>query len=444
MNQNEQQTHAIVDQNSIYPIPEEQRPITTGSYILVFWSSAIVIQIVAIGTFMLQKGFNFYQIILAGLISGLLVSVFASVNSVPGLKYGIPFTIQLRSAFGYKGAKLAFMFRIIPAILWYGIGSWIGALAIDAVCIEVFGMPSMPFIHFIWLTILHIVLGYKGISQIKWFNAVVSCVIFVMLVYFFIVIFQEGKLDFTEYTNRPVQWGYAFLAIVSASAANWATVVLNNSDLTRQLRPAKMRDSLIGNIAGILPPWLAMVFFGLLIFVSAGTDDPIAGMMSLAPNKFMGIVLLLFIIMAQITSNLTTSLLPAALALEDLFKMKWSTAAIISSLLSIFTMPWVLYTADWFFVFQNVYSSFLGPMLGIMMVDFWVVNKQSCDMAALYDESGEKYRYKNGFGVSAFLALFISALIAFWQLDIAWIIGIPSAAILYYFFKCLCKLDEKI
>ena len=112
-------------------------------------------------------------------------------------------------------------------------------------------------------------------------------------------------------------------------------------------------------------------------------------------------------------------------------------------LLSIFTMPWVLYTADWFFVFQNVYSSFLGPMLGIMMVDFWVVNKQSCDMAALYDESGEKYRYKNGFGVSAFLALFISALIAFWQLDIAWIIGIPSAAILYYFFKCLCKLDEK-
>ena len=60
MNQNEQQTHAIVDQNSIYPIPEEQRPITTGSYILVFWSSAIVIQIVAIGTFMLQKGFTLY------------------------------------------------------------------------------------------------------------------------------------------------------------------------------------------------------------------------------------------------------------------------------------------------------------------------------------------------------------------------------------------------
>lgn len=338
MNQNEKQS-TVVDVNSIEPIPENQRLIKPGEYILVFWSTAIVIQIVAIGTFMLQKGFNFYQVILMGVISGLLVSVFATLNSVPGLKYGIPFTVQLRSSFGYKGAKVAYLFRVIPAILWYGIGSWIGALAIDMVMRELFGFPSMPFVHFIILTVIHILLGYKGVSQIKWFNAFVSCVIFVMLVYFFFIIFKEGKLDFTPYVNRPWNFGLPFIAAVSAATANWATVLLNNSDLTRQLKPAKMKSSFIGNIGGIFPPWLAMVFFGLLIFVATGTDDPIEGMMALAPNKGMGIVLLMFIIMAQITSNLTTSLLPAALAMEDLFKMKWSTAAVISSLLSIVTMP---------------------------------------------------------------------------------------------------------
>lgn len=438
------QPSAQVDVNSIYPIPEEQRVITCGEYILVFWSTAIVIQIVSIGTFMLQKGFNFYQVIVAGFISGLMVSVFASINSVPGLKYGIPFTVQLRSAFGYRGATVAFLFRVIPAILWYGIGSWIGALAIDAVMIELFHFQSMPFVHFIILTVIHVILGYKGISQIKWFNALVSCVIFFMMIYFFMVIFKEGRLDFTPYTSRPWQYGLPFVGIVSAATANWATVLLNNSDLTRQLKPAKLSTSMIGNVAGILPPWLAMVFFGLMIFVATGADDPIAGMMALAPNKTMGIILLLFIILAQITSNLTTSMLPAALALEDLFHMKWSTAAIISSVCSIVTMPWLLYTADAFFVFQNVYSSFLGPILGILLVDFWIVNKGACDVDGLYNKETKKYSYCKGFSISAFAALLISAMLAFWQLDMAWVVGVPSAAILYYLFKCVLKLDDKI
>ncbi len=446
MSQNAHQTVSqpeIVDANSINPIPENQRVIKPGEYILVFWSSAIVIQIVTIGVYLLQDGFNFYQVILVGIISGILVSVFASLNSMPGLKYGIPFTVQLRSAFGYKGAKVAYLFRVIPAILWYGIGTWIGAMAIDTVMIELFNFPSMRFVHFVWLTLLHIVLGYKGISQIKWFNALVSCVIFFMLIYFFIVIFKEGRLDFSSYTNLPWTFGFPFIAAISASTANWATVLLNNSDLTRQLKPAKMSSSFIGNIGGIFPPWLAMVFFGLLIYIASGTDDPIVGMMALAPNKFMGIVLLLFIIMAQITSNLTTSLLPAALALEDLFKMKWSTAAIISSLLSIITCPWILYTADWFFVFQNVYCSFLGPILGILLVDYWFVNKKSCDIDNLYNDKNGKYKYYKGFGISAFISLAISAAVAFWQLDVAWIVGTPLAAVLYYLFKCVFKFDEK-
>lgn len=440
----DQNKPAAVDVNGIYPIPEKDRVITPWEYILVFWSTAIVIQIVSIGTFMLQKGFNFYQVIAAGAISGLLVSVCASVNAMPGLKYGIPFTIQLRSAFGYRGAVVAFLFRVVPALLWYGIGSWIGALAIDTVMMELFGLQSMPFVHFILLTVIHIILGYKGISQIKWFNALVSCVIFFMLVYFFIVIIRDGRLDFAPYTARPWQMGLPFIAIISASTANWATVLLNNSDLTRQLKPAKLSSSMIGNLGGIFPPWMAMVFFGLLIFVATGADDPIAGLMALAPNKTMGIILLLFIIMAQITSNLTTSLLPAALALRDVFKMKWSTAAVIASILSVVTFPWILYTADAFFVFQNVYSSFLGPMLGILLIDHWVVNKNKCDVEGLYNEETKKYKYFKGFGISAFIALFVSAALAFWQLDMAWIVGVPSAALLYYILKCVVKLDDKI
>lgn len=82
-------------------------------------------------------------------------------------------------------------------------------------------------------------------------------------------------------------------------------------------------------------------------------------------------------------------------------------------------------------------------MLGILLVDFWVVNKKGCDIEGLYNEASGKYSYKNGFGASAFISLAISALLAFWQLDMAWIVGAPCAAILYYLTKCVFKLDEK-
>lgn len=433
-----------IDINGLNPIPEESRVLSAPSYILCFWSTAIIIQVATIGTYMLQAGMNFFQLVLVGIISGVLVSFFATFNAAPGLRDGIPFVVQMRSAFGYTGTKVAYWLRVIPAICWYGIGSWIGALAIDQVMMTLFDMQSMPFVWFFVLTLVHVALGWKGVSQIAWFNAAVSLVIVVVMAYFFIVIFTQGRLDFSEFIARPYNWGFTFFAAVSAATANWATVMLNNSDLTRQLRPATIRNSFLSNLIGIFPPWQLMVFFGMLIFIATGNDDPIAGLMALAPNEFMGILLLIFIILAQITSNLTTSLLPASLALRDTFKMSWKLAAVISSLLSILTFPWILFDADWFFVFQNVYSAFLGPMLGILLCDYWIVNKQKCDLDGLYNTKSGKYRYLKGFSISAFATLLICAAISFANLGVAWLVGWPCSLVLYYILKVIVKLDEKI
>ena len=439
--QNNAQTS--VDVNGVNPIPVQNREMPSlWAYVLVFWSTAICVPVIAIGTFMLQEGYNFYQIILIGVVSGLAVAIAASLTSAPGLRYGIPFIIQLRSSFGYAGSKITYLFRIIPAVLWYGISSWIAAEAVDEIMIQLFGVASHVFIYFVLLTIVHVILAYKGIKQIKWFNALVSCAIFVMLIYFFTIIFMENRFDLSTYVSRPWQWGFTFVAAVSTAIANWATVLINNSDMTRQLKTDKIKKGFIGNIFGIFPPWVAMVFFGLFIFVSTGTDDPVAGMMALAPNKTMGIILLLFVILAQISSNLTTSILPAGLAMQSVFHMKWSTSVIISSLLSMFTMPWLLFTADWFFVFQNVYSCFLGPLFGILAVDFWIVNKKSCDIDGLYNEGTGKYRYFKGFSISGFAAIILGAIASAVLLDAAWISGAIVAAAAYYVFKCVIKLDK--
>jgi len=433
-----------VDINGLLPVPEASRPMTMKSYIGCFWSTAIIIQVATIGTYMLQDGMNLYQLLIVGFVSGLLVAIFATLASAPGLKDGIPFVVQLRASFGYRGAKIAYWFRVVPAICWYGIGSWIGALAIDQVMMTLFDLPSMPFLWLGVLTVVHIILGWKGIDQVAWFNALVSIVIVVTMAYFFFVVFTEGTLDFAPYTARPWDWGFTFFAAVSAAAANWATVMLNNSDLTRQLRPAKLKTSFWSNLLGILPPWQLMVLFGMMIYIASGNDDPIAGLMALAPSEFMGILLLIFIILAQITSNLTTSMVPAAMAFQDAFGWSWKAGVVVSALLSVVTFPWVLFDADWFFVFQNVYSSFLGPMLGILLVNYWIVNKQKSDIDGLYNTESGVYTYYKGFGISAWIALGVCAIISFVNLGVAWLIGWPCSGILYYILKVVVKLDDKI
>lgn len=441
----EKERRQSVDVNGIEPIPLKDREISSlTSYMLVFWSTAICVPVIAIGTFMLQQGYNFYQIILIGVLSGLVVAIAASLTSTPGLKYGIPFIVQLRSAFGYNGSKIAYLFRIIPAVLWYGISSWIAAEAVDEIIMQLFSLDSKVFLYFFLLTIVHVILAYKGIKQIKWFNALVSCAIFIMLIYFFAIIFIENRFDLTQYTSAPWQWGFTFIAAVSTAIANWATVLINNSDMTRQLKSDSIPKGFLGNMLGIFPPWVSMVFFGLFIFVSTGTDDPVAGMMALAPNKTMGIILLLFIILAQISSNLTTSILPAGLAMESVFHIKWSTSVIISSLLSMFTMPWVLFTADWFFIFQNVYSCFLGPLFGILVVDFWLINRRTCDLEGLYNVSTNRYRYWKGFSITGSISLLVGAGVSALLLDMAWIAGAVTASLVYYVLKGVLKIDNKI
>ncbi|KKK38923.1 hypothetical protein WQ57_06130 [Mesobacillus campisalis] len=431
-----------VDLNGLNPISESDRPMTWKTYVLSFWSTAIIIQVMAIGTFLLQGGLNIYQVIAVGVISGILVATFCTVNSFAGLKYGIPFIIQLRSSFGYRGAKVAYILRIVPAICWYGIGTWLGALAINQVMMTLFNLPEMKFPYFFFLTVVHIFLSYRGIKDITWFNATVATVICVILIYFFYLILVNGQLDFTKYTNIPGSWGWLFFGGISAATANWATVMLNNSDLARQLRPGNGKTSFLGNFAGIIPPWISMVFIGLLIFVATGNDDPIAGLMALAPNPTFGIILMIFIILAQITSNLTTSVLPAALAFQDLFKMKWTTGVILSASLSVVTMPWILFSSQWFFTFQNIYSSFLGPILGILLADYWIIRKGKLNPDHLYNKESGAYRYFKGFSPAAFIAMILGALVSFSLLKVAWLVGFPSTFVIYILLK-KSGIDEK-
>ena len=74
---------------------------------------------------------TWWQGLLTVSLGNLIVLIPMLLNAHPGTKYGIPFPVLVRSSFGIRGANVAAMARALVACGWFGIQTWIGALAID-------------------------------------------------------------------------------------------------------------------------------------------------------------------------------------------------------------------------------------------------------------------------------------------------------------------------
>jgi NCS1 family nucleobase:cation symporter-1 len=92
---------------------------------------------------------------------------------------------------------------------------------------------------------------------------------------------------------------------------------------------------------------------------------------------------------------------------------------------------------------MNVYSCFLGPILGITLADYWIVNRRQTDVKALYDmQKGGKYWYKNGFSIAAIITLVIGGVVSLLAIDFSWMVGAPVGFVLYIVLKEVVGVDR--
>lgn len=429
-----------VDQDGLNAIPINQRQMSPMSYAMVFWSSTIIVQIMVIGLFLMPPSgtLNFQQTLMVGVVSGLICATFIMLNGDAGMRYGIPFIIQGRSGFGTNGTRIVGVIRSIPAICWNGIGTWIGAQSMNVVTHQIFGIGNI-WVYFFLLLVLQTVLAYNGVGSIKWFDSIMSIVIFIMLGYFFYIVFASGKVDFTQAMAVKGSWSLPFIAGIMAATANYTTVILNSSDIVRHIKPWKedqmMKSNAFANYFGILPPWLFMFVSGIVIVLATGATDPIQGLVELSPSPGFGVLLLCFIILAQITSNLSLNILPPALAFQDVFKINWKKGVIAVACLSVAVCPWLLFTSEYFFKFQNLYSCFLGPALGVMISDYYFIRKRKLNLKLLYENEKSVYTYKNGFSVVGMTCLCVGAVVSWIFFSYSWLVGFPFTVLLYYVLK---------
>ncbi len=418
-------------------IPEDLRPTKKRIMDPLSYGASFLGGCVSIGTFSMGASLigalTIPQAIIAMIIGCAVIAVALVLVGNCGHKYGIPYSIQLRSSFGTAGVKLPGLLRGVPAIIWFGYQSWIGAEAIDNCLKVLFGFSCLPLVYVLF-TALQVGLAIKGFKEIKWLENISCIFIIAILIYMLYVVRTQFSTEITSaFSNIQGTWGLPFWAATTSFLGIYSTMIINASDYARNLH-RKTGPKATGGIyaVAILPVTLFMGLIGLLVTAATGNSDPVAVFTSTMDSKFLTVLTLLFIAFAQVSTNVLNNIVPPAYVLMDSFKLKWAPSTIIVGVLSICCCPWLLVTpesAAGLSLFTSIYSAFLGPIFAVMVVDYYILRRQKLDLNQLYDRQGA---FK-GVNLPGIFAVLLGSCCSLFLVDLSWYVSLIPTGLIYYF-----------
>ena len=428
------------EQDSLSPIPSDKRIMGGISYLMAWLGGCVSIGNFSLGSNLVEGGLNLTQAIIAITLGSGLVAICLVLNDKLCYKSGIPYVVQLRSSFGFKGTFIPSLCRAIPAIIWYGFQSWVGASALNEVSKILINFDNIIlfFIVFHLFQVGLSALGFKGIKAIENIGGVI---IIAALIYMLVTVLKlHGNVVTEELLHVKGSWGLPFFGAVTSFIGVNCAVLINVGDYVREVKPGigPGKRGVIYCLA-LIPATVFMGVIGLLVTKVTGIANPVVGFAQIVPNKFVVVLTLVFIIFAQITTNLLNNALPPIYALMDLVKLSFKKSSIIVGLAAFATFPWELIkesSVAGLNLFILIYSAFLGPIFAILVVDYYVNRKQEINLIDYYNPDGP---YK-GINISAIIALIVGVIFSFIFVEISWLASIIPTAVTYYF---LSKYKEK-
>jgi NCS1 family nucleobase:cation symporter-1 len=126
------------------PVPIRRRDWTTYNYAALWISIAHCIPTYMLASGLVAAGMSWRQALFTILLGNTIVLAPILLNSHPGTKYGIPFPVFARAAYGTVGSNLPALMRAVVACGWFGIQAWIGGEAIHTLFSALFpGWPGL-------------------------------------------------------------------------------------------------------------------------------------------------------------------------------------------------------------------------------------------------------------------------------------------------------------
>jgi NCS1 family nucleobase:cation symporter-1 len=397
------------------------------------------------------------------LIANIVVLVPLTLNAFPGTRYGIPCPVVLRSSFGIIGSNVPSLIRALVACGWFGVQTLFGGIAIHLFLSAMFdgwaalgGTGEVLGFFIFWIANITVVI--RGSESIKHLEALAAPLL--LIVALGLMFWALPKISVNELLAVPASrpegapvFGY-FMAGLTAMVGFWATLSLNIPDFSRYAKSQKAQ--VVGQIIGL--PLTMFLFAGLGVVLTAASvelvgetiSDPI-NLIGKIDSPLWVTLSMAMIILATISTNTAANIVSPTNVFQNVAPrlINENRGVILTGIFGILLMSWeLLKKLGWLETDVSVeslysnwligYSSLLGPIAGIMIVDYFLVKNQSYDVIALYQDNAG-YPAWNTAGFIAFLipvvltglALKVPALS--WFYTYGWFTGSILGGLIYYF-----------
>lgn len=241
-------------------------------------------------------------------------------------------------------------------------------------------------------------------------------------------------------------WSYIFW--FSAMVGFWATMSISISDITRYTvsQKAQISGQFIGlpgtmilySFVGIFVTCAAVINFKDVLISEDAPWDPVS-LLAKFDSPIVVVIAQIFMIIATLSTNIAANVIAPANAFANMFprSLSFKAGGTITGIIGILICPWWLMSQ----VIQGLVfvSGLLGPVLAVLLADYFVVRKTKLDLAGLFKPNGP-YRYSSGFHVPALIALLVGivvAIIGYWVpalsilYDLSWFSGFAAAFLVY-------------
>ncbi|HEX4121643.1 MAG TPA: NCS1 family nucleobase:cation symporter-1 [Verrucomicrobiae bacterium] len=417
------------------PTPPERRTWRWWNFSALWISMSACIPTYMLASSLIGGGMNWSQAILTIFLGNLIVLVPMILNAHAGTRYGIPFPIYCRAAFGIKGANVPALLRAFVACGWFGIQTWIGGEAIHKILAvffpslggeahNLFGITLPQFLCFLFFWGINMLVIYKGIDSIRiLLNIKAPLLIALGLLLlgwayrkaggFGPILSQPSAFDPGQ--PKAGQFWSFFVPALTGMIGFWATLSLNIPDFSRYSRTQK--DQILGQALG-LPTTMALYSFIGVAVTSATTIiyghtiwDP-TDVLTRFTNPAVLIIAMLSLCIATLATNIAANVVSPANDFAHLAPkfISFRTGGFITGVLGIAIMPWKLLANSARYISMLVgFSALLGPIGGILIADYFVYRRRKLNLPALYQDKGE-YRFTGGWSIAGLGALTLAIL----------------------------------
>src|SRR5271156_1001593 len=425
-----------------------------GSAFAALWiGMCLCIPTYSLASGMIALGMNWLEAVATIFLGSVAVLVPILLVSHAGTRYGIPYPVFARLWFGLRGAHLPALARALIAAGWFGINSWFGGLALDAIASRVIGFWATLGGHlavaFALFWVVNVAIAMRGPQAIERLATIAAPTVGLgALALFGWAVSRTGSVG-AMLSTPPTLHGAAFWAAFFGSVVGvisfWATMALNIPDFSRYAKT--QRGQLLGQTLS-MP--LAMALFSFVGIAVTSATQIVYGTALWNPVdlilKFPTPVVVVagcIVMLASITINVGANVVAPARAFENLWpsRITFASGAVLTGVLSLAMQPWYVLAefSRYIFGWLGTYGALLGPIDGIAIADYWLVRARRIDLLGLYTPHG-RYAYRDGFNLRALAAVAIGWGVALLGLAVpalrflwtgGWLFGLAGGLIAY-------------